>query len=384
MLLVVDVGEEGPEAVEVGGRVGIVFVVVALGAADRGPHPRPRHVADPVGLVDRPVFLGLQSALVGRLQEAVVAAGEHAVLGVLALPRADEVASQLQFGEPVEGHVVEKCLDHPVAIGRDAVRLVAVVADGVGVADEVEPPGGEPLRMSRRGEQPVHQLREAVGPRVGQIGLDLGGRRRQPRQVERHPAEERERIGVGRRCEPFRLEPGEHEAVDPVRGPRGILHGRRTVPLGRHVGPVLGVGGACGDPRREEFLLGRREHVIALGRRHHDVGIGLVEPGHEFALLGVARHDRAGTAVEFGDRSLTVVEPQPAAAIVLVGAVAGETVVREDRPDVAVEVGRAIGGGGRGGGQRPDERHVDLGTASPRGGRRIGCERHESPRILRF
>ncbi len=105
-------------------------MVVALRAADGRPHPRAGYVADPVGLVDRPVFLGLQARLMRRLEEAVVAAGEHRILGVLAGSRADEVAGQLQLREPVEGHVVEERLVHPVAIGRDVVGLVAVVADG--------------------------------------------------------------------------------------------------------------------------------------------------------------------------------------------------------------------------------------------------------------
>ncbi len=92
-------------------------MVVALGAADGRPHPRAGDVSDPVGLIDGPVFLDLQASLVARLQEPVVGGGEHAVVGMLAGEGLDQVAGELEDREPVEGHVLEKGRDHPVAIG---------------------------------------------------------------------------------------------------------------------------------------------------------------------------------------------------------------------------------------------------------------------------
>ena len=378
MPFVVDVGKEGPEAIEVGGRVGVVLVIVALGAAHRGAHPGARHAADPVGLVDRAVFLRLQTSFVRRLQEPVVGTRQHRILGMLALARADEVAGQLQFREPVEGDVVEECLDHPVAIRGDVVRLVAVVAHRVGVADEVEPPGSEPLGMARRDQEPLDQPFVAVRLGVGEIGIDLRGGRRQTREIESEPSQECERVGVGRRGKAFRLQPREHEPVDPDRRPRRILHRWRTMPLRCHVGPMRGVWGTCGNPLREEFLLRRGEHVVALGRWHHHVGVGLVEAGHEFALLGMARHDRPAAAVEFRDCRVAVVESQAAAAVVLVGPVAGEAVVRQDRPDVPVEVGRSVGGQQGGAGDRPRHRPAGRGPGPSHDNHQI---RHETPRI---
>ena len=149
---------------------------------------------------------------------------------MLALAWADEVAGQLQFREPVEGNIVEECLDHPVAIRGDVVRLVAVVAHRVGVADKVEPPGSEPLGVAGRREEAVDQPFVAVGAGVGEVGIDLLGRRWQARQVKHHPPKERERIGIGRRGEALRLQPRQHEPVGPVRWPRRILHRWRTVP----------------------------------------------------------------------------------------------------------------------------------------------------------
>ena len=132
-------------------------MVVALGAAHRRPHPHGRHVADPVGLVDRAILLRLQAPFVGRLQQPAVGTGEPQIVGVFITGRADEIARELKHGEPIERHVVEERLDHPVAIRRDAVVLIAVVTDRVGIANEIEPPGGQSLGMPRRGEEPVYQ-----------------------------------------------------------------------------------------------------------------------------------------------------------------------------------------------------------------------------------
>ena len=376
VLLVVDVGEEGPEAIKIGGRVGVVFVVVALRAAHRGAHPRARHAANPVGLVDRPVFLRLQTTFVRRLQEPVVGTRQHRILGMLALARADEVAGQLQLREPVERHVVEERLDHPVAIGRDAVGLVAVVADGVGVADDVEPPGRQPLGVPGRDEQAIDQPLVAVGPDVGEILLDLGGRRRQARQVEGRPSHERERVGVVTGSDALSLESGEHEGIDPVYRPRSVFHRRRSVPPGPDIRPVRGIGGAGRDPGRQELLLLGREHVVALRRGHHHVGIGLVQASDQFALFGVARHDRPAAAFEFRDGRVTIVEPQAPAAVMLVGAVAGKAVMRQERPDVPVEIGNPIGRGGR-----HQARHGQGGRGAsdpPRAAGRFRTQVHES------
>ncbi len=70
---VVDVGEERGERIEVTESVGVVFMVVALGAADGGAHPDGGEVTDAVGGIDGDVFFGLEAAFVGGLEEAVIA-----------------------------------------------------------------------------------------------------------------------------------------------------------------------------------------------------------------------------------------------------------------------------------------------------------------------
>ena len=76
------------------------------------------------------------------------------------------------------------------------------------------------------------------------------------------------------------------------------------------------------------------------------------------------RHNRPRATVEFRKRRLADVEPQPGLPVVLVGAVALETAVGEDRPHVAGEVGALGEAGpadwqqGGGGEQHPQAWHA--------------------------
>src|SRR5262249_17493133 len=109
----VDVGEEGGEAVEVLLGERVVLVVVALGTAQGGAEPGPAEVADAVGGVLGPVLAVLGAALVGGLEDAVVAGGDALLLG----GAWEQVAGQLLHRELVEGLVVVERQDHPVAVG---------------------------------------------------------------------------------------------------------------------------------------------------------------------------------------------------------------------------------------------------------------------------
>ncbi len=76
-----DVGEEGGQAVELAGGERVVLVVVALGTAHGHAHPDRRDVAHPVGGVLGDVLLGLGPALLGRLEQPVVARGDARLVG---------------------------------------------------------------------------------------------------------------------------------------------------------------------------------------------------------------------------------------------------------------------------------------------------------------
>ena len=151
MLLVINIGKEGPEGVEVFGRVGVVFVIVTLGATDRGSHPDCGYVSHPVGLVDGAVFCLLQTTFVGRLEEAVVAGGHELLSGGIG----KEISGQLLPGELVKRHILVESSNDVVAIRGDVVILIAVVTDRVGIADKVEPVDRETFAEVWRVEESI-------------------------------------------------------------------------------------------------------------------------------------------------------------------------------------------------------------------------------------
>ena len=96
------------------------------------------------------------------------------------------------------------------------------------------------------------------------------------------------------------------------------------------------------DPAAEHHCFVGGERLANLGGRHHRVGIAARDSDDELTLAGVMRHDRRGAAFERSDGGLAGVEPQAGLTILLVGAVAGEAAIRQERPHVPVEVQRSI------------------------------------------
>ena len=73
--------------------------------------------------------------------------------------------------------------------------------------------------------------------------------------------------------------------------------------------------------------------------RRHPVGLVLGrDPGDELALLEVSRHDRVPVRLQLGEGPFLRVQPQPGLALPRVRPVAVEALVREDGPDLVVEV----------------------------------------------
>ncbi len=119
---------------------------------------------------------------------------------------------------------------------------------------------------------------------------------------------------------------------------------------GRHIRPVLGILAPRGDPAAQRLDLGRGEGLAGLRGRHALGGVFRRDPLDQRTLVRLAGHDGAG-----GAGGLLDVEPQVGLAMLRVRAVAGETLVRQDRADVAVEVGDRVGGAGSGGGEQEEE-----------------------------
>ena len=285
----------------------VVFMVVAAGAADRhAEHARAErghHVVELV-VADR---LGRLRRHLPRIRPGHEKPGGRRRGEVAGL---DKVARHLHPQELVVGQVGVEGLDHPVAVvvgvGAIAVELVATAFPE---PHRVEPVAGPALAELRAGQQPIDEPFVGVGRGVVEERLQFLGRRRQAREVEIHPADER---GLGRlrgRCDPRLFLRGENEAVDIVSHPAGRGHLRRRhrreatvrpVPASRldvdrplvdgrerlvprvgspHVDPCLEVG----DHLVGEFSGGGHLEAVVLERRQEE------------AVLLLARHHR-GTA----------------------------------------------------------------------------------------
>ena len=88
-----NVGKEGPEAVKILHREGIVLVIVALAAGHRRAEPRRGRVAHAVGRILGRILLGLGPAFLGRLQQAIIARGDLLLAG----RAGQQVAGQLFY-----------------------------------------------------------------------------------------------------------------------------------------------------------------------------------------------------------------------------------------------------------------------------------------------
>ncbi len=101
----------------------------------------------------------------------------------------EEIAGELFTGELVEGHVLVEGVYDPVAVRGDIVVLIAVVADRIGVADEVEPVAGHAFTEGGVLEEGIDEgVVICGGFDVGE-GLDLAGGWWEAGEVEGEAAE---------------------------------------------------------------------------------------------------------------------------------------------------------------------------------------------------
>ena len=130
------VGEERLQGVEVGRLNRVELMVVALGAAEGAAQPGIGDGSDAFGAVLREVFLHLGAAFAGHHIQAIIAARDELFFGRVR----QEVAGELLAREDVERLIRVEGVDDVIAVREDALILVAVVADRVGEAGDIEPP----------------------------------------------------------------------------------------------------------------------------------------------------------------------------------------------------------------------------------------------------
>ena len=345
------VAEERGQRVELPLADRVELVVVAGRAADGQAH---EHAADrlgPVLGVDRLVLLDHHAALVRRDVVALEAGGDQLVESRLR----QQVAGDLVDGELVERLVPVERLDRPVAVGVHLSVVVDVDAVGVAVARGVQPVAGAVFAPVGRREKAVDQPFVGAVFRVVQERRERAGVGRQPGQVEGGAAGQGAAVGFLGWRQAVLFEPRQDEAVQRVAAPGFVFDFRRRRPVDGRERPVLVPGGALLDPAGQRLDLFAGEGFLRHLGRHPPAPVRVVDPLDQQAGVEVARDDR-GTARPVAsasgrpraERSVPRVEPQVRLPRRLIRTVAGEAVVGEDRPHVALEVdgGRRLGRGG--------------------------------------
>ncbi len=346
--------EEGRQLVELTLGERVKLVIVAHGAVRGEAEPHLRDGLGPIARVVDQVLLGDGPSLIGGHVAAVEARGNLLVEGV----PGEQVAGELLDGEPVERHVLVEHADHPVAVGPHLAVVVEVVAVRVGITRGVEPVAGAMFAPAGRFKQAVDKPRVRVRCLIGHERLDHLRRRGQAGQIKAEPPDQCPPIGFGGGFQPLLLELRQDEAIDRIADPRLLLHRGQGRPAWCDQRPVRLIRGAGLDPFLQEIFLPGRQRLVQRGRRHELLGVRGIDAREELATLKIAGRD--GPELDGG---LAAIEPQVGLAGRAVGPVASETVLRQDRPDVAIILGLLRGR--RGAARERQQQRPHQGGTSP-------------------
>ena len=308
---------------------------MALGTAEGQPQHGLAQGLHAVRIVIQEILCGDGATLVGHHVIALESGGNE--LGFRAVGH--QVAGELFGEELIVGQVVVESLDDPVAPEPEVAAAINGESVGVRVAGGVQPRQGHGLPEVGAGEQAAGQL--LIGQRVGigDEGSDLRGRGWQACEVQREAADQGGPVCGGIWFQGLCREAGLDKTVN--RLVRGAFRERGF--FRRREGPMAGVGGSFPDPSLEEFLLGRREGKMRFGRWHQFLRVRVDDAFPCFAVGRVAGFE--GDAARLVGMGLCrEIEPEFAFARFFIEAVAGEAVLREDGPDIAIVVDGGTGG----------------------------------------
>ena len=217
----------------------------------------------------------------------------------------------------------------------------------VPVAGGIEPVAGLVLAVPAALQQPINRLFVGLRRRVGQEGVEFSRGGGQAGEIQRHPPEQGGLVGLGGGFEPLRLQAGQHELIDRVADKARVGDDRRIGRLGRDERPMGLHRGPFGDPAANQLNLGRC-HFLPRGRRGHDlIGIGRHQAGEQLAGVGLLGH-HGGRARRLNLQHICGdIQPQACLPLLLIGTVALEAQVGQERANLAAVIDRPIGGVGR-------------------------------------
>ena len=209
----------------------IVFMVVTPRAAQRRAQKHRRRSLDAVHHILHRVLLGNNPVFSIRSMVAI----EPRRHFLFERRVRQHVSRNLIASESIEWQVAIERIDHPIPPSPHHPLAVVLITVGVRIPRGIQPAKRHPLPITGRAEQTIHNLLISVCRPIRQKRIDLRGRRRQPRQIERNTPDQRLTIRLSRGLHSFSLELLQNESVDRHR----ILEFRNRRPNRRNKRPVL-------------------------------------------------------------------------------------------------------------------------------------------------
>ena len=251
------------------------------------------------------------------------------------------VSGQLLDRELVERHVSVDRANDPVAVRPDGPLPILFITVRVGVPRQVQPASGPAFAILRRREQPIDQPFVSIRRRIVDELVCFCRRRRNADQIEKHSPRERIPIHPRGRLEALRLEPTQHEVVDPIAPiarPTHITDFRRCRLVRCDERPMRPILGSVRDPTFEDVALFGAQLELRGWRRHVLlVAVRQVDAAKQLADLRMAGHNRPLATLRRSDRRVTHIQPQAALPLRIVRAVTLETKPSQDRPHLPLE-----------------------------------------------
>ena len=235
-------------------------------------------------------------------------------------------------GELVERHVLLEGVDHPVPPAPHITGAVTLVAIGVGIARGFEPTNRHPLGVPGATQQTVDRLFVGVGVRVGQEVTRLGRGGGQAGKVKRDATQQGAAVGLGHRLQTLAIKPGSNEMINGMAAGywRALRRNERVMRL---------VGGTFFDPAPDQSNLVVRKTVVpSVGGGHALALVGGRDALVDAAFGRVAGHDAVPAFAQIGFGVGFAIQAQRTLAVTLVRPVAGKAAVRQQGPDLTIEL----------------------------------------------
>ena len=190
----------------------------------------------------------------------------------------------------------------------------------------------------RRLQQAVHNFLICVSRLVSNKRVRFSKRGSLTGQIQRDAAQQRRAVSLRRRLHTFLLQPVQNEIVDGIAYPGRIGDLGGIGPLGRLERPMFLPRRSLLDPLLQQRDLPLGKLAPGGDGRYPALLVGGGDALDHGAFFQVARENRAVAVAEILLGRLFHVEVEHGGAMGLVRAMAREAVLRQDRPDVAIEL----------------------------------------------